>query len=232
MNGNSSIVWGYLRTRRIKTSNLSSSLKKVTSNLEVPSEQKMSVNEIPSANMGVACSRINRSKNPNVVNMDKYMRADFNIDNITDDDIKVLDIEINKALKNIDYINGLEDNKEWIKFFKDYNENLEGTMQDKFKAKLILHSQLQQFLTLFNTPEKVAHNNRLYFFNEKVAQNTYRACKETPENFLSTYKKEYSNMLFQGCDNLEIYSDNQEEKIGTLYFIEGEDQQGNIEKNK
>ena len=232
MNGNSPIVEGYLRTRRIKTSNLSSSLKKVTSNLEVPSEQKMSVNEIPSTNMGVYSLRINRSKNPNVVNMDKYMRADFNIDNITDDDIKVLDIEINKALKNIDYINGLEDNKEWIKFFKDYNENLEGTMQDKFKAKLILHSQLQQFLTLFNTPEKIAHNNRLYFFNEEVAQNTYRACKETPENFLSTYKKEYSNMLFQGCDNLEIYSDNQEEKIGTLYFIEGKDQQGNIEKKQ
>ena len=46
------------------------------------------------------------------------------------------------------------------------------------------------------------------------------------------YKKEYSNMLFQGCDNLEIYSDNQEEKIGTLYFIEGKDQQGNIEKKQ
>ena len=154
----------------------------------------------------------------------KYVKNYFDIhktETITEGTISELDKGYKTIKEQLVNIKDFEDRINWVVFFDTLynNANNNGNIDEKFRDKLTVFFQLKQLFNIFDQVKDKTHENRFYFFNKDVAQNTLRACKNNPQNFILTYKENLRTELLKDCEKFEIRDDN-ETPVGVVYNIE------------
>lgn len=139
----------------------------------------------------------------------KYVKNYFDIhktETITKGTISELDKEYKTIKEQLVNIKDFEDRINWVGFFDTLynNANKNGNIDEKFRDKLTVFFQLKQLFNIFDQVKDKTHENRFYFFNKDVAQNTLRACKNNPQDFILTYKENLRTELLKDCATFEI----------------------------
>lgn len=101
-------------------------------------------------------------------------------------------------------VDEFEDKEEWANYFDKLSKDIDKEdikLEDKFNKKLTLSLHLYRLYNECNNIDQKARDNRHYFFNEVIANQTYEA---NAMNFLEQYKKNLTDDFKNGLQCIEF----------------------------